>query len=89
MIRLQTIGRRNQRSFRLIVTPKFSGPRGKPVEILGSWNPRLNQASLKKERISYWMARGAKSSPTAHNLFVKYGVIQGKKIPKHKVKKSE
>lgn len=84
VIRLQRVGRRNQASFRVIVTPKRASPRGKVVELLGNWNPRLDQVSLKKERILYWLSKGAKASPTLHNLLVREKVIEGKKIPKHK-----
>lgn len=84
VIRLQRIGRKNQASFRVIVTPKRASPRGKVVEFLGNWNPRLKQVSLKKERILHWMAKGAKVSPTLHNLLIKEKIVAGQKIPKHK-----
>ena len=88
MIRLQRVGRRNQSSFRIILTPKRSGPKGKPVEFLGSWDPRLDKANLKQERISYWISKGAKVSPTVHNLLVSGRVISEKKIPVHKIRRA-
>ncbi|MFN7088462.1 MAG: 30S ribosomal protein S16, partial [Candidatus Paceibacteria bacterium] len=48
MIRFQRIGRRNNPSFRLIVTPRTTGPHGKSLEILGSWNPKTKATSVKK-----------------------------------------
>ena len=87
MIRLQRVGRRNQSSFRIILTPKRSGPKGKPIEFLGSWDPKLDRVNLKQERISYWISKGAKASPTVHNLLVSGRVISEKKIPVHKIRR--
>ena len=83
MIRLARVGRKNQASFRVILTPKRSSPRGKIVEQLGTWNPRLDTASLKKDRILYWISKGAQLSPALHNILVSEGVVRGKKIAKH------
>jgi len=88
MIRFQRVGRRNQRTFRLTVTQKTTGADGKPVEFLGSWNPRTKAVNLKKERISYWISQGAKPSSSAHNLLVASGIIVGSKIPVHKKAKA-
>lgn len=83
-IRLQRVGRKNQPSFRVIVTPKkLGGPAGKPVEYLGWFNPFSKAFELKKERISYWLAQGAKPTETLNNLLLKAGLISGKKIPLH------
>lgn len=84
MIRFQRVGRRNQRTFRLVVTEKTTGADGKPVEILGSRNPRTNAFAFKKERIVYWLSKGAQPSESAHNLFISHGIITGAKIPVHK-----
>ena len=37
---------------------------GRPVEIVGTYNPRTNPASveLKRERIDYWKSKGAQVS---------------------------
>ena len=84
VIRLKRTGRKNQPSFRVIVTLKQAGgPAGKPKEYLGWFNPFLKTFELKKERISYWLSQGAKPSETMHNLLLKAGFIEGKKIPLH------
>ncbi len=84
VIRFKRTGRKNQPSFRVIVTPKQAGgPAGKPKEYLGWFNPFSKAFELKKERISFWLSRGAKPSGTLHNLLLKAGLIEGKKIPLH------
>ena len=41
MIRFQRIGRRNDPSFRMVVTEKTSGPKaGKFVDLVGTYNPK-------------------------------------------------
>src|SRR5436309_14279034 len=89
VIRLQKVGRRNKRSFRVILTPKRSSPKGKVIEFLGNFDPKTNALYLKKERISYWLSKGAKASSTLHNLLIKEKIIEGKKAPKHKIIKKE
>ena len=84
MIRIKRTGRKNQPRFRVNVTPKQAGgPAGKPKEYLGWFNPFSKAFELKKERISYWLSQGAQPSETMHNLLLKAGVIEGKKIPLH------
>src|SRR3989344_3416010 len=78
-IRLQRIGRKNDPSFRAVLTDsKNSTKSGKFLEIVGSYNPKLGVAGWKKERIEYWLSRGAKLSDTVHNFLVKDKIIEGK-----------
>lgn len=81
MIRFQRVGRKNDPSFRVVVTDSHNGPRsGRFLEIVGAHNPKTNQTELKAERIKHWMEHGAKASDTLHNLLVSKGIIKGKKI---------
>lgn len=80
-IRLQRIGRKNDPSFRIVVTDSRKGPKsGKYIELLGSYNPRQNFLNIKGERVSHWISNGAQVSGTVHNILIKEGIIQGKKI---------
>lgn len=98
-IRLQRIGRKNDPSFRAVLTDsKNSTKSGKFLEILGTYNPKAKDNDAKKslntDRIKYWMSKGAKCSDTMHNFLVHDKVITGKKInvlPKKKptVKRKE
>lgn len=85
VIRFFRIGKKNQPSFKIVVTEKRNPPRGgRFVEEVGFYNPLTKEKGLKKERIQYWMSQGAKPSDTVYNLLIKEGVIDGKKIPVHK-----
>lgn len=80
-IRLQRIGRKNDPSFRAVLTDsKNSTKSGKFLEILGTYNPKTGEKILKAEQIKYWMGKGAKCSDTMHNFLVHEKVISGKKI---------
>jgi small subunit ribosomal protein S16 len=93
MMRLQRIGRKNEPSFRLVLTDsKNSTKSGKFLEILGSHNFRKDGTVLKADRIKHWMSVGAQVSDTAHNLLLSNKVITGKKknvLPKKTVPKKE
>jgi small subunit ribosomal protein S16 len=64
MIRLKRTGARKQPHYRVIVIEKERARDGRPVEVVGTYNPRTNPASieLKRERIEYWVSKGAKLS---------------------------
>jgi small subunit ribosomal protein S16 len=92
-IRLQRVGRKNDPSFRLVLTDSKNATRsGKFLEILGAYSARQGEPTIKGERIKYWMSVGAKPSDTVHNLLIKEKVITGKKVnvlPKKTVPKKE
>jgi small subunit ribosomal protein S16 len=64
MIRLARIGARKQPYYRVVVIEKERARNGRPVEVVGTYNPRTSPASveLKRERIDYWISKGAQMS---------------------------
>lgn len=81
MIRLQRVGRKNNPSYRIVVTDKRTGPKSnKHIDLLGSYNPKLGTVQVDGEKAKYWMSRGAQTSVTLHNILVSQKVIEGKKI---------
>ena len=81
MIRLQRVGRKNDPSFRVVVTDSRNATKsGKFIEIVGSYDARKGEPQLKAERIKYWISVGAKTSGTVHNLLVSSGIVAGAKI---------
>jgi small subunit ribosomal protein S16 len=90
VIRLFRIGKKNQPSFKIVVTDKRNPSKGgRFVEELGFWNPLTKEKVLKKERIKYWLSVGAKPSSSIHNLLISEKIIEGKKIAKHKKPKEK
>ena len=64
MIRLARVGARKQPHYRVVVIEKERARNGRPVEIVGTYNPRTTPASveLKRDRIDYWRSKGAQLS---------------------------
>jgi len=64
MIRLSRTGARKQPQYRVVVIEKERARNGRPVEVVGTYNPRTTPASidLRRERIEYWVSKGAKMS---------------------------
>ena len=64
MIRLARTGARKKPQYRVVVIEKERARNGRPVEIVGTYNPRTSPASveLKRERIDYWVSKGAQLS---------------------------
>lgn len=80
-VRLQRVGRKNDPSFRVVVIDSRRGPRsGNFIEVLGSYDARRDVLQIKAERVKHWLAQGAETSGTLHNLLVEQKIIAGKKI---------
>jgi len=73
MIRLARTGARKQPHYRVVVIEKERARNGRPVEVVGTYNPRTNPASieLKRERIDYWLSKGAKLSDRVSKIVSK------------------
>ncbi len=88
-IRFARVGKRNKAQFKIMLQENTIAPGGRHIEILGSYDPHSKEAVLKNERITHWISQGAQMSDTAYNLFVRKGVIEGKKrnvkVPAKKV----
>jgi small subunit ribosomal protein S16 len=72
-IRLSRRGARKQPHYRVVVIEKERARNGRPVEVVGTYNPRTNPASvdLKRDRIEYWVSKGAQMSDRVSKLMSK------------------
>ena len=90
VIRLFRVGKKNQPSFKIVVTDKRRSTRaGRFVEEVGFYNPQTKEKVLKSERLKYWLSVGAKPSATIQNLLISEKITEGKKIPVHKKAKEK
>ena len=66
-------GAKKQSSYRIVVIEKEKARDGRFVEILGHYNPRQNppELVLNRERVDYWMGRGAQPSETVRSFLKK------------------
>lgn len=71
-LRLQRIGKPHQAYYRLVAIHRTRGPHGKPLEVLGSYNPRgektKDKVQFKLDRVDYWIKNGARASETVSSL---------------------
>jgi small subunit ribosomal protein S16 len=73
MIRLARTGARKQPHYRVVVIEKDRARNGRSVEVVGTYNPRTTPTSidLKRDRIDYWVSKGAKMSERVSKLVAK------------------
>jgi small subunit ribosomal protein S16 len=69
-IRLARMGARKQPYYRVVVIEKAQARNGRPVEVVGTYNPRTTPMSLdlKRDRIDYWVSKGAQVSDRVGKL---------------------
>ena len=73
-IRMTRVGSKKKPYFRLVVTEARTALQSSIVENLGTYNPRTKpaQVDVNKERVQYWLGKGAKPSDSARTLLAKY-----------------
>jgi small subunit ribosomal protein S16 len=73
MIRLARFGARKQPFYRIVVIEKDRARNGRSIEVVGTYNPRTNPATvdLKHERVAYWQGVGAQMTPIVAKLVAK------------------
>ncbi len=67
-IRLQRFGKKGAPIYRIAVIPKGDKRDGKPVEVLGFYNPHTKELVLNSTRAKYWQSVGAQPSDTVAAL---------------------
>ena len=73
MIRLARFGATKQPFYRIVVIEKSRARNGRSIEVVGTYNPRTEPASveLKYDRIAYWQSVGAQCTPIVEKLMKK------------------
>jgi small subunit ribosomal protein S16 len=73
-IRMRRVGAKKRPFFRMVVTEKATARDGAFVEILGHYYPRAKPAKIdiNRERIQYWIGKGAKPSDTVRTLIARH-----------------
>lgn len=88
-IRLARVGKKKHPTYRLVISESARDMYGKALEILGHFNPFTKVIEVKKDRILYWISKGAQLSPTVHNMLIDQNVIIGDKVRASKGKKKK
>jgi small subunit ribosomal protein S16 len=86
IIRLRRAGKKKKPFYHIVVTEHTAPVQGKFVEKLGYYDPTKksdkDQLLVKKDRIEYWISKGAKTSDTVNNLLVRAEVLPAKDLMK-------
>jgi small subunit ribosomal protein S16 len=73
-IRMRRTGSKKRPFFRVVVSEARSKKEGQYIEVLGFYNPRTKPAvvEINKERITYWISKGARPSDSVRTLLSKH-----------------
>ena len=69
-IRLARIGKKKNPFYRVVVLDKRKPRNGRTVEVVGTYDPLKNPATIQldAERIKYWLSCGAQPSDTVRSF---------------------
>jgi small subunit ribosomal protein S16 len=75
-IRFQREGKPGQAYYRLVAIDQRAKRNGRPIEVIGHYNPRLekDKLTLDQARLKHWQTNGARPSETVKNLLVESGL---------------
>lgn len=73
VIRMRRVGSKKRPFFRIVVTEHTAPRDGSFNEVLGTYNPRTKPETLtlNRERITYWISKGARPSDTVRTLIAR------------------
>ena len=76
-IRLRRIGRKKIPLFRIVVTDQESPRDGRFIEVIGTYDPLTDPATVKinEERAKHWLSNGAQPTDTVRALLRREGLI--------------
>jgi small subunit ribosomal protein S16 len=71
---MRRVGSKKRPFFRVVVAESTAARDGSFVEVLGHYYPRAKPAKvdIDRERVQYWMSKGAKPSDTVRTLMARH-----------------
>lgn len=75
-MRFQRHGKRNRPFFKIVVIDKKAPPKGgRPVAIVGWYDPITKEKGFDKEKILFYLSHGVKPSESVLNLLKKEKIV--------------
>lgn len=76
-LRLQRFGKTKAPFYRVVATDSHNPRDGRFIEIVGTYNPLTNPATVtfEEEKVLNWLSNGAKPTETVKALLAKQGII--------------
>ena len=86
-LRMTRMGAKKRPFYRIVAADSRSPRDGRFIELLGTYNPRVNpaQVTIKEEEVLKWLHNGAQPSNTVRNILSNEGIM--KKFADSKLKK--
>ena len=76
VLRLKRLGAKKKPFYRIVAMDKSKKRDGRVIEELGLYDPKKkdDNISIKKERVDYWLSKGATPSMTVKSIIKKLSV---------------
>jgi small subunit ribosomal protein S16 len=83
-LRLVRMGKTKQPTYRIVAADSRSPRNGKFIELLGTYQPRLEPSALRvdAEKVNKWLATGAQPTERVQKILVAEGVLTGEAVNK-------
>ncbi len=75
-LRLTRTGRKKQPAYRLVVMEHSTRRDGRPVDLVGYYNPLTKESNFKVEKIQHWLANGVQPTETVASVLRKAQIIE-------------
>ncbi|WP_326716596.1 30S ribosomal protein S16 [Vagococcus jeotgali] len=77
-IRLKRMGSKKKPFYRMVVADSRSPRDGRYIEVVGTYNPLTNPATItvEEETILEWLSKGAQPSDTVRNILSREGIMK-------------
>lgn len=77
-LRFQRVGKPKRAFYRMVAIDTRKKRDAKPIEVLGNYDPFKQSDKLKvdKDRLKYWISKGAKLSVTLKNLLKNQRILE-------------
>lgn len=76
-LRLQRLGKKKQPFYRIVAADSRSPRDGKFIEVVGTYNPRLNppEVVIKDDKAIKWLKNGAQPTDTVRSILRREGIL--------------
>lgn len=87
-IRLSRAGKKSQPFFRVVVIDESFPRNGRPIEVVGHYDPRKEPSifEVRRERVEEWLKKGAVPSDVVRKYLGKIGILSAVDFSKKKKK---
>ena len=81
-IRLRRMGANKVPFYRIVVVDSRCSPKGKFIEKLGWYDPRVKKVEANKEKVLSWVNKGAQLTNSVKKLLINFSILSPGEIGK-------